>query len=120
MLAAHQTMAQTIPGLLTIIIPRLARRGAEIASLATARGFTVAQRSSEFETDENALPDIYVADTSGELGLFYRLTGMALLGKSLLPSPSGGPKSHRSRQARLRRLARAACCQFRADIPCAG
>ncbi len=90
MLAAHQAMAQTIPGLLTIIIPRHARRGAEVAGLAAARGFTVAQRSSEFEVDENALPDVYVADTNGELGLFYRLTGIALLGKSLLPSPGGG------------------------------
>ncbi len=78
------------PVLLTIIIPRHARRGAEIAGLAAARGFAVAQRSSEFEVDENALPDIYVADTKGELGLFYRLTGIALLGKSLLPSLSGG------------------------------
>ncbi|HEY1735704.1 MAG TPA: 3-deoxy-D-manno-octulosonic acid transferase [Methylovirgula sp.] len=89
-LAAHQAMAQTIPGLLTIIIPRHARRGAEVVGLAAARGFTVAQRSSEFEVDEDALPDVYVADTNGELGLFYRLTGIALLGKSLLPSPGGG------------------------------
>ncbi len=90
MLAAHQAMAQTIPGLLTIIIPRHARRGEEIAGLAAAHGFTVVQRSSEFEVDESALPDIYVADTTNELGLFYRLTGIVLLGKSLLPSLSGG------------------------------
>jgi 3-deoxy-D-manno-octulosonic-acid transferase len=89
-LAAHQAMAQTIPDLLTVIVPRQARRGAEIAGLAAARGLAATQRSSEFEVDETALPDIYIADTNGELGLFYRLAGIALLGKSLLPAPNGG------------------------------
>jgi 3-deoxy-D-manno-octulosonic-acid transferase len=88
LLAAHQTLAQIVPDLLTIIVPRQAKRGASIASLAAARGLVVARRSTEMEDD--SLPDIYVADTTGELGLFYRLGGIVFLGKSLSPAPGGG------------------------------
>ena len=88
-LTAHQIAAQWVPDLLTIIVPRHAKRGGEIAGLARARGLAVAQRSTEpYET--GALPEIYVADTTGELGLFYRLAGIAFLGKSLLPATNGG------------------------------
>jgi 3-deoxy-D-manno-octulosonic-acid transferase len=90
LLAAHQALAQVLPDLLTIIVPRHARRGGEIAGLAQGRGLDVARRSAESEMDEGALPEIYVADTTGDLGLFYRLAGIAFLGKSLLASASGG------------------------------
>ena len=89
LLAAHELLAQIVPDLLTIILPRHAKRGAEIAGLAGARGLAVAQRSAEAD-EEAPLPEIYIADTTGELGLFYRLGGIVFLGKSLLPSPGGG------------------------------
>ncbi|MDR3408417.1 MAG: 3-deoxy-D-manno-octulosonic acid transferase [Methylovirgula sp.] len=88
-LAAHQMAAEFVPGLLTIIVPRHAKRGGEIASLARARGLDVAQRSTE-AYENGALPEVYVADTTGELGLFYRLASIAFLGKSLLPAANGG------------------------------
>lgn len=88
-LAAHQIAAQFVPGLLTIIVPRHAKRGGEIASLARARGLAVAQRSAE-DYENGTLPEIYVADTTGELGLFYRVASIAFLGKSLLPAANGG------------------------------
>lgn len=68
---------------LTVIVPRHPRRGPEIEALARARGFTAARRAT------GALPapetQIYIADTLGELGLFYRVTNFAFLGGSLVP-----------------------------------
>jgi len=74
---------------LTVIVPRHPRRGPEIETLARARGFTAERRAT------GALPtsatQIYVADTLGELGLFYRVTNFAFLGGSLVPHGGQNP-----------------------------
>ncbi len=75
------------PGLLTIIVPRHARRGDEIADLAAARGVSALQRSRE--PRRAALPELYIADTTGELGLFYRLASASFVGKSLIGRGGG-------------------------------
>jgi 3-deoxy-D-manno-octulosonic-acid transferase len=81
-LAAHRLMTATLPGLLTVIVPRHPARGAAIAAIAAGSGLAVARRAAA------ALPGpataIYVADTLGELGLFYRVAGVALVGGSLV------------------------------------
>ena len=46
-----------------------------------ARGLSVARRSRGEPID--AATDIYLADTLGELGLFYRLAGIAFIGGSI-------------------------------------
>lgn len=73
---------------LMIIAPRHPERGAEIAELARARGLKVALRSAadSFNTDADA--DIYIADTLGEMGLWYRLVDAAFIAGSL--SDHGG------------------------------
>jgi 3-deoxy-D-manno-octulosonic-acid transferase len=86
--AAHQALATVMPRLLTIIVPRHAKRGAEIAAQARGRGLAVLQRSAE--SNDAPMPELYVADTTGELGLFYRLSGIVFLGKSLVPTRGGG------------------------------
>ena len=86
---AHQIIAATLPGLLTIIIPRHATRGDAIAADLRARGFTLAQRSkNEVITADTA---IYLADTMGELGSFFRLSDMVFLGGSLIPHGGHNP-----------------------------
>ncbi|MGL4634980.1 MAG: 3-deoxy-D-manno-octulosonic acid transferase [Beijerinckiaceae bacterium] len=79
---AHRIAKAAVPGLLTVLIPRHPGRGAEVAELVFKTGLSVARRS------EGALPDIhtdiYVADTIGELGLFYRLSSLSYLGGSLV------------------------------------
>jgi len=65
-----------IDGLLTIIAPRHPDRGAEVAALATARGLSVTRRSE----GEGPTGDVYVADTLGELALWYALVPVALIG----------------------------------------
>ncbi|MCU0886644.1 MAG: 3-deoxy-D-manno-octulosonic acid transferase [Rubritepida sp.] len=72
------------PALLTILAPRHPERGAEVAALAPGAG----RRS------QGALPDaapVHVADTMGELGLFYRVARLALVGGSLVPHGGQNP-----------------------------
>jgi 3-deoxy-D-manno-octulosonic-acid transferase len=79
--AAHARMSRVRPDLLTIIVPRHPERGPQIAEQLKALGATVTLRS-EGKLPENAT-GIYVADTIGELGLFYALSPVAFVGGSL-------------------------------------
>lgn len=82
--AVHRMLAETHPRLLTIIAPRHPERGAEIA--AEAAPLPVARRASR---EDPPAQGIWLADTLGELGLWYRLAPIAFVGRSLLP-PGGG------------------------------
>jgi len=86
---AHLAMKKTLPDLLTIIVPRHPERGPLIAKLLAGAGLTVALRS------QGKLPeagtDIYIADTIGELGLFYNLVPVAFIGGSLVPHGGQNP-----------------------------
>ena len=79
--AVHTELAQRYPGLLTLIVPRHPDRGPEMAEIMTKAGLSVARRA----VGEAIGPDIqvYIADTMGELGLFYRAAQIIFLGKSL-------------------------------------
>jgi len=78
----HQKLLADIPDLLTIIVPRHAERGAEITRLLQSRGARVSVRSADDPI--GAETHIYVADSMGELGLFYRLAGLVYVGKSFV------------------------------------
>jgi len=71
-MAAHERLKVDFPGLVTIIVPRHPERGAAFAL----------PRRSLGESPVGA--KIYVADTLGELGLFYRLCPFAFVGGSLV------------------------------------
>lgn len=86
-IAAHQALAARFTDLLTIVVPRHPRRGDEIARLAAGKGVRALQRSHE--THAAVLPSLYIADTAGELGLFYRLASASFLGKSLVGRGGG-------------------------------
>lgn len=82
--AVHKTVSESHPDLLTIIVPRHPDRGSEIAHMLRDKGAVVAVRSnSEPVTSET---DVYLADTLGELGLFFRLAPIVFMGKSLVPA----------------------------------
>jgi 3-deoxy-D-manno-octulosonic-acid transferase len=79
---AHHFLQDTFPNLLTILIPRHPQRACEILTLLRRHHLKVAQRSrGEKITDDM---QIYLVDTSGELGLFYRLSEVVFLGGSLM------------------------------------
>jgi 3-deoxy-D-manno-octulosonic-acid transferase len=79
----HRRLAADQKGLITLIVPRHPGRGAAIAAKLAIGGFSVARR----EAGDPVTPetDIYIADTLGELGLFYRVSPIAFLGGSLIP-----------------------------------
>jgi 3-deoxy-D-manno-octulosonic-acid transferase len=83
---AHKRLATTRPDLLTIVVPRHPARGATIAAELAGMGLTVARRSLGEMPD--AATQVYLADTLGELGLFYRLAPIAFVGGTL--DDSGG------------------------------
>jgi len=79
-LPASDVIRRAIPDLLTIIVPRHVDRGAEIAMLCATRA--ARRRALGEMPDADTL--VYVADTMGELGLFYRLARFAFVGGSLI------------------------------------
>ncbi len=109
-LQAHQEIAKNIPNILTVIVPRHPHRNHEILQLCTSKGLKAYLRS------EYQLPpgdaDLYIADTLGELGLFYRLINVVFMGGSLanigghnIIEPAHfrcaivqGPRTHKSRE----------------------
>ena len=85
LLPVHDALAARFAGLLTIIVPRHPERGAEIAALAAPRA--VGRRAvgeGPPGGGKGAGAGVWVADTLGELGLFYRLVGHAFVGRSLV------------------------------------
>jgi 3-deoxy-D-manno-octulosonic-acid transferase len=78
----HRALAGFFPTLLSVIVPRHPGRGEAVARIMAASGLHVALRSrAELPTASTA---IYVADTMGELGLFYRLAPIVFMGGSLV------------------------------------
>jgi 3-deoxy-D-manno-octulosonic-acid transferase len=87
--SAHLGIKQHLPKLLTIIAPRHPQRGVDIEALAQANGIAVSRRSAGQAPERS--DEIYVADTVGELGLFYRVSQVAFLGGSLVPIGGHNP-----------------------------
>jgi 3-deoxy-D-manno-octulosonic-acid transferase len=86
-LAAHAELRQREPNALLIIAPRVPTRGAEVVTLLPPG---TPQRSQS-----QALPTeapVYLADSIGEMGLWYRLVSVALVGGSL--TAVGGHNPH--------------------------
>jgi 3-deoxy-D-manno-octulosonic-acid transferase len=102
-LQAHAQLRAQHADALLIIVPRDAFRGAEIVALAQAKTqelSSVMLRSQNAQLVARAEHSVYVADTMGELPLWYTLSPIALIGGSLVPVGGHNPFE-----------ARAACCQ---------
>ena len=89
LIEAHRTLAGFFPSLLTVMVPRHPDRGEAIARSIAAAGLHVALRSRE--ELPAAATEIYVADTMGELGLFYRLAPVVFMGGSLVAHGGQNP-----------------------------
>src|ERR1700716_2142870 len=89
LLEAHRALAGYFPSLLSVIVPRHPNRGEAIARTIAAAGLHGALRSHE--ELPTATTDIYIADTMGELGLFYRLSPIVFMGGSLVEHGGQNP-----------------------------
>jgi len=85
MFRVHRTLAASVPNLLTIIAPRHPERGGAIA--AEAGSTPVTRRALGEGPPEEA--GVWIVDTLGEMGLWYRLAPIVLVGRSML-APGGG------------------------------
>ncbi|USG60210.1 3-deoxy-D-manno-octulosonic acid transferase [Sneathiella marina] len=85
----HKILSQVMSDLLTVIVPRHPERGDEIVEMASRLGFNTVQRSRDEKITVST--DIYVADTIGELGLFYRLADVVFIGGSLVEKGGQNP-----------------------------
>ena len=86
---AHTVLSTEFPDILTMIAPRHPERGEQIAEDARKRGLVVAQRSRNEAIHRDT--DIYLADTLGELGIFYRINDITLVGGGLTPKGGHNP-----------------------------
>lgn len=78
----HRSLETAHPGLLTIVAPRHPGRGPTVAAALGA-----ARRSA----GQDPGPGVWVADTIGELGLLYRLSPLAFVGRSLVGQGGQNP-----------------------------
>ena len=85
----HQLLLASFPNLLTMIVPRHPERGSAIAADLATEGIEVARRSNgEPLTAET---QVYLADTLGELGLWFRLNEIVMMGGTLVPKGGQNP-----------------------------
>ena len=85
----HLSLRRDFPGLLTIIVPRHAARGEEVAALATGMELSVARYSAGQIPGPDT--EIFLGDTMGQMGLFYRLSQICFIGGSLVPHGGQNP-----------------------------
>lgn len=82
MLEAHQQLLKTEPTALLIIVPRHADRFNEVAEQLRQQEVNFAQRS--LNQAINAETQVYLADTIGELMLWFEVSDVAFIGGSLV------------------------------------
>ncbi|MFA7188371.1 MAG: glycosyltransferase N-terminal domain-containing protein [Alphaproteobacteria bacterium] len=80
---AHREILKKLPSALLIITPRHPKMKSELAQ--SGKDFKITFRSDNAKPNGN----VYVADTIGEMGLFYRCTKISFMGRSLLPECRG-------------------------------
>jgi 3-deoxy-D-manno-octulosonic-acid transferase len=86
---AHRIIERTFPDLLTLIAPRHPKRGAAVAAQLQSLGLNCTLRSRGGQPGPETA--VYICDTIGELGLFYRLAGVVFVGKSFVPNGGQNP-----------------------------
>ncbi len=86
---AHINLTATLPDLLTLVAPRHPERGDGLANHLRDMGLMVAQRSKkELPT---ASTQIYLLDTIGEMGVFYRAVETVFIGGTLVEHGGQNP-----------------------------
>ncbi len=93
-LAAHGLVRKHCPDALLILAPRAPARGDLVAALCSNKADSETDIDTPQRSRGAALPTLapcYVADTMGELGLWYRLSRIAMVGGSWVPVGGHNP-----------------------------
>ncbi|MDP3856054.1 3-deoxy-D-manno-octulosonic acid transferase [Phenylobacterium sp.] len=80
-----EAVSRAATGALLIVVPRHVARGPAVAEVLRAAGFAVSRRGA----GEPIAGDAYVADTMFEMGLFFRLADVVVMGGSFVPGIGG-------------------------------
>ena len=82
-LAAHRRLLQRHPDLLLVLVPRHPERFDTVFELIQKQAFDVVRRTSRQPC--TASTDVFLADTMGEVPLFFAASDIAFIGGSLVP-----------------------------------
>lgn len=83
--AAHRSLCARLPGARLILAPRHPARAADVLRILQDAGFSVARRSRA----EAPEAEVYLADTLGEMGLWFDLCPVALVAGSMVDGIGG-------------------------------
>lgn len=86
-LEAHRVSSRMAHRQLLILVPDDETRGPEFSAALRRQGFVVAVRSAGELPDEGT--QVLLADTRGEMGLWYRLAPVTFMASSLMPGVGG-------------------------------
>lgn len=81
-IAAHAQVSRSMPRLLLVLVPRHPDRGDDIARMLREAGLSHVRRSAGQDPDSDT--KVLLADTLGEMGLWYRLAPVSFVGGSLV------------------------------------
>ena len=81
-LRAHRQAARSAQRLMLILAPRHPDRGDAVEALIRAEGLRLRRRSRGERPEDDT--EVFLADTLGEMGLWYRLAPVSFLGGSLV------------------------------------
>jgi 3-deoxy-D-manno-octulosonic-acid transferase len=87
-IAAHAAAARLAHRLLLILAPADPARGPALAERLAEAGLAVARRSAEGEPEPGS--EVFLADSEGEYGLWYRLAPVSFMGGTLTSAAGGG------------------------------
>ncbi|WP_298813928.1 3-deoxy-D-manno-octulosonic acid transferase [uncultured Roseibium sp.] len=88
-LDAFDKLRSVYPDLLLILVPRHPARADQICEVLQSRGLTYSRRSSGGKISPEI--QVYLGDTLGEMGLFYRLAPVTFLGGSYTEAGGHNP-----------------------------
>ena len=89
MFAPSSTCRCVTPGLLSVIVPRHPERGQAITDLARSHGLATARRACGEGIEPGTA--LYVADTYGEMSLFFDAASVVFVAGSLVPVGGHNP-----------------------------
>ncbi len=88
-MGVHHQLRQQYPDLLTLIVPRHPERASEIVKLGARRQAKYIRLSEEHLPDKDT--QFVIGDTIGDMGLFYRLAPLCVIGGTFIPHGGQNP-----------------------------